>query len=225
MKKIFAITAVAALLASPALALNIGGGSNNTNTNANTNQQAQGQAQGQIQGQGQSQSSNNTNVNAISNNVGNVNSVRNNSSASITQRDAASSAVAPSIGGGGCNVGVGLGLSEMWGSMSTGISWRNVPCAVQHEAAQFMAMGMKREAVTHLAMFHKRMGKTLKATGAVSTAPKETTSTRNSPATATPVMYRTCKRDDAGRLVATVARGATEATKRLAADQCRAAMN
>ena len=84
-------------------------------------------------------------------------------------RPAASSAVAPSMGGGNCNVGVGLGLSEVWGSMSTGVSWRSVPCAVQGEAADFARMGMQREAILHLAMWHKRMGKTLLSSGAVRT--------------------------------------------------------
>jgi len=160
MKHTIALAAALAILAAPAMA----GGrdhsdrvpSNNNRANAEASAKASAaaiaaQQQGQIQAQGQRQDA----------------SSRNTNSNSYVNRTAASSAIAPSMGGGNCNVGVGLGLSEVWGSMSTGVSWRNVPCAVQGEAADFARMGMRDAAILHLAMWHKRMGKTLEAAGLV----------------------------------------------------------
>ena len=129
---------------------------------------AQGQMQGQSQGQSQSASSNNNNQ------VSQSATVNNNT------RNAASSAIAGSISSGGnCNVGIGIGLSEFTGSISTGISWQNVPCVVLQEAVAFHNMGMKTEAITHLASYHKRMGPTLRQTGKVVAPATPVTSSRS----------------------------------------------
>lgn len=83
------------------------------------------------------------------------------------ESNAVSSAIAPSIGGGTCNVGIGLGSAVNSLSLSTGFSWRNIPCAVQHEAAQLYDMGLRDAAILHLAKHHARMRATLLNAGIV----------------------------------------------------------
>lgn len=172
MKNLFITAAIVALTVTPVTAQTVFGnntnnnsnatagavaGASNTNnisnTNANLNSNTASSNQGQLQGQAQGQTQASTS--SVNNSV------------SQSYRSAASSAVAPSIGGGNCNVGFGIGLSEFTGSVSTGISWQNIPCVVLQEAGAFYAMGMKTEAIAHLAAYHKRMGSTLRQTGAV----------------------------------------------------------
>lgn len=88
-------------------------------------------------------------------------------SQTYNEGNAVSSAIAPSIGGGTCNVGIGLGSAVNSLSLSTGFSWRNIPCAVQHEADQLYNMGLRDAAILHLAKYHKRMRESLISAGVV----------------------------------------------------------
>lgn len=230
MKKYLTSTAVAiALLSGPALAFDFGNGGNsnanasanatagaaaissnrntNTNVNRNTNVNSNRQAQGQLQGQaqGQMQSANNRNV--------------------INHEAAASSAVAGSVAASGeCGVGLGLGGSEISGSISLGVTWQNVPCIVRKEAAQLYAMGYQEAAVIHLGTYHKRIGKTLERAGVIAKPAAPSTSSRSEPATtATKVAYTSCKMD-AGTVRVGVKRGASDALKARAVADCRAAL-
>lgn len=186
---------------------------NNTNTNYNSATQGQlqgqlqGQAQGQLQGQGQNQSANNRNI--------------------INHEAAASSAIAGAVApAGNCGVGLGLGGSEIYGSVSLGVTWQNVPCVVRMEAAQLMGMGLRDAALLHLASYHKRMGKSLERAGVVQKAAAPTTSTRSVAPVTAPVQsvsYTSCKMDD-GKIRVGVARGASDEVKARAVSQCRSAL-
>lgn len=225
MKTKLAILAAIAMLASPAMAFDFGNGGNknnsanatagasagasavssntnrNTNRNTNINSANQGQLQGQAQGQ--MQSANNRNV--------------------INHEAAASSAVAGSVAASGpCGVGLGLGGSEISGSVSLGVTWQNVPCVVRQEAAQLFAMGYEDAAVIHLGAYHKRIGKTLESAGVI--ARPAAKSTRSEPATtAQKVSFTSCKMD-AGKIRVGVQRGASEAVKQRAVEECRATL-
>lgn len=147
----------------------------------------------------------------------------------LNNNTAASSAIAPGVGGGGgCNVGIGIGATDLIHSGSIGISWLNIPCEVRREAAMLYNMGLKREAVAHLAMWHKRVGKTLRSTGAVVSPGEATTSTRSAVTSkrpvARPVAYTHCRMEE-GTIHVGVQRGAPEDVRARAISQCRDVLN
>lgn len=173
----------------------------NSNVNYNSANQGQTQTQGQLQGQGQSQDASNYNV--------------------VNNEAAASSAVAGAVApAGNCGVGLGLGGSELSGSVSLGVTWQNIPCVVRMEAMQLNSMGMRDAAILHLANYHKRMGKTLERAGVVAKAAEPTTSARSS-APVVQAAYTRCDWAD-GKIRVGVRRGASDDQRSAAVSQCRA---